>query len=85
LFTLLFTAKQAVYEHLDEYLSAGEKLRNVLDGRHPPLKEKFGQRVSSVVEQKIRKQCEFVFVAEIYKNENTNRTVGNFLSYLRLI
>jgi len=46
-----------VYEHLDEYMEAGTRLRNVLEGRHPPLKEKFGQKVTSSIEQKIRKQC----------------------------
>ena len=41
-------------------MTAGDKLRNVLEGRHPPLREKFGQRVSSLIEQKIRKQCELL-------------------------
>ena len=61
LFSKIFTDKRSVYEHLDEYIQAGVKLRNVLEGRHPPVKEKFGQRLSSTIEHKIRKQCELSF------------------------
>jgi len=39
-------------------MQAGFRLRNVLEGRHPPLNEKFGQKVTASIEQKIRKQCE---------------------------
>ncbi len=64
---IFFSAKRSVYDHLPEYLVAANKLRNVLVKRHPPLKEKFGQRVISAIEQKIRKQCEiFGHLIEIH-------------------